>query len=79
MNEINNAKTIFFDVDDTLYDHLQPLRGALQDVLGLPDDSLMLRPIIVFVIIVTGCLHKKICPLYRSRMRWSECAVGGLS
>lgn len=38
MNEINNAKTIFFDVDDTLYDHLQPLRGALQDVLGLPDE-----------------------------------------
>ncbi|PQP84435.1 HAD family hydrolase [Paenibacillus sp. PCH8] len=38
MDKMNNAKTIFFDVDDTLYDHLQPLRGALQDVLGLPDD-----------------------------------------
>ncbi|MCP1423533.1 putative hydrolase of the HAD superfamily [Paenibacillus sp. DS2363] len=38
MSEINNAKTIFFDLDDTLYDHLQPLRGALQDVLGLPDE-----------------------------------------
>ncbi|MFS0872380.1 HAD family hydrolase [Paenibacillus xylanilyticus] len=35
---INNTKAIFFDVDDTLYDHLQPLRGALQEVLGLPDD-----------------------------------------
>ncbi|NUU77120.1 HAD family hydrolase [Paenibacillus xylanilyticus] len=34
----NNTKAIFFDVDDTLYDHLQPLRGALQEVLGLPDD-----------------------------------------
>lgn len=31
-------KAIFFDVDDTLYDHLQPLRGALQEVIGLPDD-----------------------------------------
>lgn len=37
--EITNAtKAIFFDVDDTLYDHLQPLKGALQEVLGLPDD-----------------------------------------
>lgn len=79
MNEKNNTKTIFFDVDDTLYDHLQPLRGALQDVLGLPDNFLMLRPIIVFDIIVTGCLHKKICPLCQNQMRWSECAIGGLS
>jgi putative hydrolase of the HAD superfamily len=38
MDQINTFKTIFFDVDDTLYDHLQPLRGALQDVLGLQDD-----------------------------------------
>ncbi|GIO33902.1 MULTISPECIES: HAD family hydrolase [Paenibacillus] len=28
------GKGIFFDVDDTLYDHLQPLREALRDVLG---------------------------------------------
>ncbi|WP_128103922.1 HAD family hydrolase [Paenibacillus sp. DCT19] len=34
----NAKKAVFFDVDDTLYDHLQPLRGALQDILGLPDD-----------------------------------------
>ncbi|MFE6074507.1 HAD family hydrolase [Paenibacillus sp. NPDC057886] len=34
----NAPKAIFFDVDDTLYDHLQPLKGALQEVLGLPDD-----------------------------------------
>ena len=33
----NTAKAIFFDVDDTLYDHLQPLRRALQEVLGLPE------------------------------------------
>ncbi|WP_223068931.1 HAD family hydrolase [Paenibacillus caui] len=29
-------KAVFLDVDDTLYDHLAPLRGALVDVLGLP-------------------------------------------
>ncbi|WP_440113965.1 HAD family hydrolase [Paenibacillus sp. QZ-Y1] len=38
MDKIEAATAIFFDVDDTLYDHLQPLRGALQNVLGLPDD-----------------------------------------
>ncbi|WP_211747338.1 HAD family hydrolase [Paenibacillus sp. Marseille-Q4541] len=31
-------KAVFFDVDDTLYDHLAPLRKALQDVLSLPED-----------------------------------------
>lgn len=29
MNIKNDAKTIFFDVDDTLYDHLQPLREGV--------------------------------------------------
>ncbi len=33
-----NAKGIFFDVDDTLYDHLQPLREALRHVLGTGED-----------------------------------------
>ncbi|MGQ8873411.1 HAD family hydrolase [Paenibacillus sp. TSA_86.1] len=37
MESNNTAKAIFFDVDDTLYDHLQPLRSALQEVLGLPE------------------------------------------
>ncbi|MCM3785535.1 HAD family hydrolase [Neobacillus mesonae] len=31
------AKAVFFDVDDTLYDHLTPLRGALMQVLGLKE------------------------------------------
>ncbi|WP_235847576.1 HAD family hydrolase [Paenibacillus tuaregi] len=30
-------KAVFFDVDDTMYDHLSPLRGALTGVLGLPE------------------------------------------
>ncbi|MCJ8014001.1 HAD family hydrolase [Paenibacillus sp. KQZ6P-2] len=35
MTEIQKCpKGIFFDVDDTLYDHLQPLRQALQSVLA---------------------------------------------
>ncbi|UPK43653.1 HAD family hydrolase [Paenibacillus pabuli] len=38
IDKLNAPKSIFFDVDDTLYDHLQPLRGALQQVLGLPED-----------------------------------------
>lgn len=33
-----NIRAVFFDVDDTLYDHLDPLREALVEVLGLPDD-----------------------------------------
>ncbi|RUT30548.1 HAD family hydrolase [Paenibacillus zeisoli] len=33
-----NNKAVFFDVDDTLYDHLSPLRSALMEVLGLPED-----------------------------------------
>jgi len=33
-----NAKGIFFDVDDTLYDHLQPLREALRHGLGTGGD-----------------------------------------
>lgn len=31
-------KGIFFDLDDTLYDHMIPFRKALQAVLTLPDD-----------------------------------------
>lgn len=31
-------KAVFFDVDDTLYDHLSPLRSALQEAVGLADD-----------------------------------------
>lgn len=31
-------KGIFFDLDDTLYDHMIPLRNALQAVLTLPED-----------------------------------------
>ncbi|PAF29851.1 HAD family hydrolase [Paenibacillus sp. 7516] len=38
LSKDHTQKAIFFDVDDTLYDHLQPLRGALQEVLGLADD-----------------------------------------
>ncbi|MGP3783042.1 HAD family hydrolase [Paenibacillus sp. 1A_MP2] len=38
MEKTNKTRAIFFDVDDTLYDHLQPLKGALQEVLGLPYD-----------------------------------------
>ncbi|MFB5266925.1 HAD family hydrolase [Paenibacillus enshidis] len=30
-------QAVFFDVDDTMYDHLQPTRGALQHVMGLDD------------------------------------------
>ncbi|MBB6019838.1 putative hydrolase of the HAD superfamily [Paenibacillus sp. JGP012] len=37
MNTTSAARAIFFDVDDTLYDHLQPLRVVLQEVLGLPE------------------------------------------
>ncbi|MDR0268220.1 HAD family hydrolase [Paenibacillus sp.] len=39
MRENQNAiKGIFFDVDDTLYDHLEPLRMALQCVLATGED-----------------------------------------
>ncbi|MBE9915385.1 HAD family hydrolase [Paenibacillus donghaensis] len=39
MNENQNAvRGIFFDVDDTLYDHLEPLRLALQRVLAMGED-----------------------------------------
>ncbi|MFB5760139.1 hypothetical protein [Paenibacillus medicaginis] len=30
-------QAVFFDVDDTMYDHLQPTRGALQHVMELDD------------------------------------------
>lgn len=32
-------RAVFFDLDDTLYDHLSPLRATLRDVLQLPDES----------------------------------------
>ncbi|MWV46970.1 HAD-IA family hydrolase [Paenibacillus sp. HJL G12] len=39
MKEIQKGpKGIFFDVDDTLYDHLQPLRQALNSELALEGD-----------------------------------------
>lgn len=39
MGEIGkDTKGIFFDVDDTLYDHLQPLSQALKKVLGADED-----------------------------------------
>lgn len=34
----NVQKAVFFDVDDTLYDHLIPLRSALQESAGLPNE-----------------------------------------
>ena len=34
----NVQKAVFFDVDDTLYDHLSPLREALQETVGLADE-----------------------------------------
>lgn len=33
-----SSKGVFFDLDDTLYDHMIPLRAALQAVLTLPED-----------------------------------------
>ncbi|WP_028559375.1 HAD family hydrolase [Paenibacillus pinihumi] len=38
MNEQMQAKGIFFDVDDTLYDHLTPLRKALEEVADTGSD-----------------------------------------
>ncbi|GIP29811.1 haloacid dehalogenase [Paenibacillus sp. J23TS9] len=39
MREIQDKpKGIFFDVDDTLYDHLEPLRQALRKVLSTGED-----------------------------------------
>ncbi|WP_138494649.1 HAD family hydrolase [Paenibacillus pinistramenti] len=32
------ARAVFLDLDDTLYDHLTPLRDALREVLSLPSD-----------------------------------------
>lgn len=33
MNAMTSNRAIFFDVDDTLYDHLQPFREALEEIL----------------------------------------------
>ena len=38
MGQDNSPIGVFFDVDDTLYDHLDPLRLALQYVLTLGED-----------------------------------------
>ncbi|WP_410771700.1 HAD family hydrolase [Fontibacillus sp. BL9] len=40
MNSANSLpqKAVFFDVDDTLYDHLIPFRQALEQVLGTGED-----------------------------------------
>jgi putative hydrolase of the HAD superfamily len=38
LKQVNSPLGVFFDVDDTLYDHLDPLRFALQHVLSLGED-----------------------------------------
>ncbi|WP_232510176.1 HAD family hydrolase [Paenibacillus crassostreae] len=38
MGQVNSTIGVFFDVDDTLYDHLDPLRFALQHVLLLAEE-----------------------------------------
>lgn len=38
MEQGNSPKAVFFDVDDTLYDHLDPLRYALQHELILEEN-----------------------------------------
>jgi putative hydrolase of the HAD superfamily len=38
LEQVNSPIGVFFDVDDTLYDHLDPLRFALQHVLSLGED-----------------------------------------
>ncbi|WP_438349545.1 HAD family hydrolase [Paenibacillus sp. FA6] len=38
MGQLDSPIGVFFDVDDTLYDHLDPLRFALQHVLTLGED-----------------------------------------
>ncbi|MGZ9583532.1 HAD family hydrolase [Paenibacillus marinisediminis] len=38
MNSEHAIKGVFFDVDDTLYDHMGPLRHTLREVLKLPED-----------------------------------------
>ncbi|MFD1175086.1 HAD family hydrolase [Paenibacillus puldeungensis] len=38
MNIFENKMAVFFDLDDTLYDHLQPFRQAVQAVLGTGAD-----------------------------------------
>lgn len=37
MAGMNTLSGVFFDLDDTLYDHLTPLRNTLQSQLNLPD------------------------------------------
>lgn len=38
MKTIENKTAVFFDLDDTLYDHLLPFRQAVQAVLGIDAD-----------------------------------------
>ncbi|MGG6314535.1 HAD family hydrolase [Paenibacillus macerans] len=38
MQPITKSQAVFFDVDDTLYDHLQPFREALEEVLNTGPD-----------------------------------------
>lgn len=38
MKPITPKDAVFFDVDDTLYDHLQPFREALEETLGTAPD-----------------------------------------
>lgn len=51
-----SPKGIFFDVDDTLYDHLAPFRDAVQKV-ARPDGTFHMKPLITgCVITATSCL-----------------------
>ncbi|WP_068787099.1 HAD family hydrolase [Paenibacillus phocaensis] len=38
MKPITPNHAVFFDVDDTLYDHLQPFRAALEEILNTGND-----------------------------------------
>ncbi|MUG45916.1 HAD family hydrolase [Paenibacillus woosongensis] len=38
MISISRQRAVFFDLDDTLYDHLIPFRAALTNILSTPED-----------------------------------------
>lgn len=38
VHPINMIQAVFFDLDDTLYDHLAPFQGALKQILLTPSD-----------------------------------------
>lgn len=40
MTETSDKLAVFFDLDDTLYDHLVPFREAVREVLALEEDKL---------------------------------------